>query len=82
VWDELRERVALERRQIHRLFRLHGALLEKCAASAPDGIELSALAAMLHSFYNGMENIFKPLPWSLATLCPAASHGTRNCRIA
>jgi hypothetical protein len=34
-------------------------LLAKCAVSQPNDIELSALAAMLHSFFNGIENIFK-----------------------
>ena len=59
MWDSLREQVALERGQLHRLFRVHRPLLEKCVAIPPNEIELSALAAMLHSFYNGVENIFK-----------------------
>jgi hypothetical protein len=37
----------------------HLSLLERCATEAPDPIELSALAAVLHSFYTGIENIFK-----------------------
>jgi hypothetical protein len=45
-------------------------LLAKCAASAPDYIELSALAAMLHSFYNGMENIFKRTTLELGDRMP------------
>jgi hypothetical protein len=72
VWDELKEQVALERRQIHRLFRVHHALLEKCIASAPDDIELSALWAMLHSFYNGMENIFKRITVELGDPMPGS----------
>ena len=55
----LREQVTLERGQLHRLFRVYRSLLEKCAVSPPNDIELSALAGMLHSFYNGIENIFK-----------------------
>jgi len=31
----------------------------KCRTTAPTEIELSALAALLHSFYTGVENIFK-----------------------
>jgi hypothetical protein len=34
-------------------------LLAKCALSPPNDIELSALAAMLHSFHSGIENILK-----------------------
>jgi hypothetical protein len=59
VWDSLREQVAVEREQLHRLLESYRPLLEKCAASPPNDVELSALAAVLHSFYNGIENIFK-----------------------
>jgi hypothetical protein len=51
--------VTLERRQVHRLLETYRPLVEKCAGSPPDDIELAALAAMLHSFYTGLENIFK-----------------------
>jgi hypothetical protein len=34
-------------------------LLAQCRNTAPTEIELSALAALLHSFYTGVENIFK-----------------------
>lgn len=34
-------------------------LLAKCGNSIPNEIELAALAATLHSFYTGLENIFK-----------------------
>jgi hypothetical protein len=60
VWDELREQVALERRQLHRLLEIYRALLERCATSTPDHIEISALAAMLHSFYNFLAGLNRP----------------------
>ena len=44
---------------LRRLLDVHRPLLGKCAVSPPNDIELSALAAMLHSFYSGIENIFK-----------------------
>jgi hypothetical protein len=59
VWDSLREQVTVEPEQLHRLLEMYRPLVERCANDAPNDIELSALAAMLHSFYNGIENIFK-----------------------
>jgi hypothetical protein len=59
VWDRLRRQVSVEWEQLQRLIDTHRPLLAKCATTAPDPIELSALAAMLHSFYTGVENPFK-----------------------
>jgi hypothetical protein len=49
VWDRLRKQVTLERQQLHRLLETYRPLIERCAVSPPDDIELAALAAMLHS---------------------------------
>lgn len=43
---------------LNKLFESHQLLFEKIKISDPDTIELSATAAVLHSFYNGLENIF------------------------
>src|SRR3989442_1089987 len=59
AWDKFGKRQAAEREQLRRLLAGMQPLLAKCRASAPNEIELSALAAMLHSFYTGIENIFK-----------------------
>lgn len=44
---------------LRQLFEDHCPLLNKAELSLPDRIECSALAAFLHGFYNGIENIFK-----------------------
>ncbi len=59
MWRKLRKQIAVELEMLHRLLDEHRPLLVKCAQTAPDRVELSALAAMLHWFYSGMENIFK-----------------------
>ena len=59
AWDELRKEIATERRYLHRELHGYKPLLEKCRMQAPDMIESTALGALLHSFYNGLENIFK-----------------------
>jgi len=42
VWDKLRKQIAVEREQLHELIGIHRPLLEKCAASDPNALELSA----------------------------------------
>lgn len=59
MWDKVRKQVRVELEQINHLIEVHSSLLVKCAHAKPDVIELSALAALLHSFYTGIENIFK-----------------------
>lgn len=70
MWDRVQEQVTLERGQLHRLLDVHRPLLEKCAVNPPNHIELSALAAMLHSFYSGIENIFKRATLELGDRMP------------
>jgi len=59
AWDKFRKQQAAEREQLRRLLTGMQPLLVKCRETAPNQIELSALAALLHSFYTGVENIFK-----------------------
>lgn len=58
-WDKFRKQQRAEREQLRRLLTGIQPLLAKCRDTAPNAIELSALAATLPSFYTGIENIFK-----------------------
>jgi ribonuclease HepT-like protein len=70
VSDKLRKQIATEREQLNRLIETHRPLLDKCADDAPSEIELSAIAAMLHAFYTGIENIFKRVALQLDGALP------------
>jgi hypothetical protein len=59
VWPDLRDQIEVEEAQLQRLLEVHKPLLEKCRTQSPDPIELSALSALLHSFYTGVENLFR-----------------------
>lgn len=59
MWDELGKQIALEQEQLNRLIDTHRALVLRCAVEPPNDVELSALGFFLHSFYSGVENIFK-----------------------
>jgi hypothetical protein len=64
-WDKFRKQQATEREQLQRLLSGIQPLIAKCRDTAPTEIELSALAAALHSFYTGVENIFKRVAFEL-----------------
>ena len=59
MWPELQEEVELELAMIREHLGMFAPLLDAVRGRAPDAIETAALGAMLHSFYNGVENIFK-----------------------
>ena len=44
--------------QIDHLFEVYADLLERARENTPDVVEITAMASILHSFYNGLENIF------------------------
>ena len=49
MWDKLVKQISVEREQLDRLIADYTPLIDKCAKTEPDAIELSALGAMLHS---------------------------------
>jgi hypothetical protein len=52
------------------LFAEHRPLLHLVRTQPPDIIERSALAAMFHSFYTGIENLFKRIAIGCAADAP------------
>lgn len=56
--EELKKKIHFEISEIDTLLDHASVLLQKCQIQEPDFIELSAVGSTLHSFYNGLENIF------------------------
>lgn len=57
--EELKKKINFEISEIDTLLDHATVLLQKCKIQEPDFIELSAVGSTLHSFYNGLENIFQ-----------------------
>jgi len=57
--EKSRIKTEFEISQIDKLLNESKPLLEFCKLKKPDFIEMSAAALLLHSFYNGIENILK-----------------------
>jgi len=72
VWRDTEEKVELEIARLLRLVEDHRVLSKKVFREEPDAIELSALSAYLHSFYTGMENIFKQIAVDIDSSWPSA----------
>lgn len=56
--EKLLSEVRFEIEQIDALLESYADLLDHVKAREPDLVETTAVASVLHSFYNGIENIF------------------------
>lgn len=79
---ELRDNIAHHRASLHRMLDSHHDLLARLQSEHPTLIEREALAAVLHSFYSGIESILHrgqsllgpgPFPWDWRAGASAAS---------
>ena len=57
--EKLKIKIVFEISQIDKLLNDSKPLLDLCKLKTPDFIEMSAAALILHSFYNGIENILR-----------------------
>lgn len=82
MWHKLAKQISVEREQLNRLIEIHSRLIARCASKAPNDIELSALATLLHSFYTvrhgiasfWMRWLFRQRCAARCFLSPCATH--------
>ena len=67
--------LTFEIEQIDQLLEKYTGLLENTEKGKPSLIEVAALGSVLHSFYNGLENIFTTIARIWTATCPTARSG-------
>jgi len=56
--EDIKNKIKFEISEIDREFISYKLLFDLIKLRTPDLVEMTALASVLHSFYNGVENIF------------------------
>ncbi len=64
--------------QIDKLFEAYADLLERTQKEQLDLVEVTALASIVHSFYNGLENIFLSVAKGVDADVPTGSNWHRD----
>ena len=70
--------IRFEVEQIDLLLESYSGLIDRAKTSTPDLVEVTAMASVLHSFYNGLENIFLSIAKGIDVEVPAGSQWHRN----
>ena len=76
--DKITTRIQFEIGQIDQLFETYHDLLEKSQRESPNLVEITAIASVLHSFYNGVENIFLVVAKGIDNNVPAGQQWHRD----
>ncbi len=56
--NEIVDKIKVETSLLDQLLKVYSDLLDRSQKAPPDVVELAAMSSVLHSFYNGIENIF------------------------
>lgn len=76
--DSTKLKIDYEISQIDELMEKSNVLVSLCKSKTPDFIEMSAVGSILHSFYNGLENIFVLIAKSEKCNFSASNHWHRD----
>ncbi|GAK61111.1 hypothetical protein U27_01009 [Candidatus Vecturithrix granuli] len=70
--------IRFEIQQIEQLFETYSGLLERVRRETPGMIEITAIASVMHSFYNGLENIFRSIAREIDADIPTGDRWHRD----
>jgi hypothetical protein len=76
--EKVISQITFEIEQIDQLMVAYADLWERAQQGVPDLIEMTAMASVLHSFYNGVENIFLSIAKGLDQEVPAGAQWHRD----
>jgi hypothetical protein len=76
--DKIVSQVKFEIEQIDQLLRSFAGLLTSVQENAPDLVQVTALASVLHSFYNGLENMFLSIAKGVDDAVPTGAQWHRD----
>lgn len=80
--EKIVAQIEFELEQLDQLLESYQELLAKAAEAEPDLVERTALASVLHSFYNGLENIFLRIAKGLGGEVPEGDQWHRDLLVA
>jgi hypothetical protein len=76
--EHVKSEITFEIAQIDRLFVVYADLLQRVQQRDPDTVEIAAVASVLHSFYNGLENIFMSVAKQVDATVPTGAQSHRD----
>jgi len=76
--DKIVSQVKFEIEQIDQLLRSFAGLLTSVQENTPDLVQVTALASVLHSFYNGLENMFLSIAKGVDDAVPTGAQWHRD----
>jgi len=79
--EKILAQISFEIGQIDHLLESYAAVLEKVQVVEPDLVETTAVASVLHSFYNGLENIFLSIAKGVDSVVPSTPKWHRDLLI-
>lgn len=79
--DKIIAQVTFEISQIDQLLASYADLLTRSQQRRPDLVEITAIASVLHSFYNGIENMFLLIAKGIDQHVPTGSQWHRDLLI-